>query len=146
MAELALSIRQPWASLLVHGLKTIEIRSWPTARQGRILIHAAKLADKSKRAWSLLPEELREEARLTGGIIGAGLLTNCIAYRSIEAFAADEAKHLNDPTWFRPPVLYGFRFEQLTVLPFRPCVGWVRFFQASPEPPRHRQRLKKGKT
>src|SRR5262245_61764820 len=31
----ALSVKQPWASLLVHGLKTIEVRRWPTARRGR---------------------------------------------------------------------------------------------------------------
>ena len=35
MAEIdyALSIKQPWAALLVHGLKTMEIRSWPTAHR-----------------------------------------------------------------------------------------------------------------
>ena len=37
MAEIdyALSVKQPWATLLVHGLKTIEVRAWPTARRGR---------------------------------------------------------------------------------------------------------------
>ena len=34
----ALSIKQPWAALVVQGLKTIEIRRWPTARRGQILI------------------------------------------------------------------------------------------------------------
>lgn len=35
-----LSVRQPWASLLVSGLKDIENRTWAPNFKGRILIHA----------------------------------------------------------------------------------------------------------
>ena len=38
----ALSIRQPWAWLIIHGGKDIENRCWPTKFRGRMLIHAAK--------------------------------------------------------------------------------------------------------
>lgn len=39
----ALSIRQPWASLIVSGLKDIENRTWQTAKApGHFLIHASK--------------------------------------------------------------------------------------------------------
>ena len=38
----ALSIRQPWAWLIVHGGKDIENRSWHTKFRGRFLVHAAK--------------------------------------------------------------------------------------------------------
>ena len=38
----ALSLKQPWATLLAHGLKSIEIRRWATRLRGRILIHASK--------------------------------------------------------------------------------------------------------
>ncbi|KAL5701941.1 hypothetical protein ACHQM5_027221 [Ranunculus cassubicifolius] len=34
-------MHQPWASLLVHGIKRIEGRNWPTPLRGRIWIHAA---------------------------------------------------------------------------------------------------------
>ncbi|MCC7510231.1 MAG: ASCH domain-containing protein [Planctomycetes bacterium] len=37
-----LSLHQPWASLLVWGLKTIETRSWGTPWRGPLLIHAGK--------------------------------------------------------------------------------------------------------
>lgn len=37
----ALSIRQPWAWLILHGGKDIENRSWNTNFRGRFLIHAA---------------------------------------------------------------------------------------------------------
>lgn len=39
---LALSIRQPWAWLILHAGKDIENRDWPTKVRGRVLIHAAK--------------------------------------------------------------------------------------------------------
>jgi hypothetical protein len=38
----ALSVRQPWASLIACGRKTVEIRSWRTAYRGPLLICAAK--------------------------------------------------------------------------------------------------------
>lgn len=33
-----LSVRQPWASLIASGRKTIELRSWSTAYRGPVLI------------------------------------------------------------------------------------------------------------
>ncbi|XVF57131.1 hypothetical protein PTKIN_Ptkin06aG0179000 [Pterospermum kingtungense] len=36
-----LTMHQPWASLLVHGIKRIEGRSWPAPIRGRLWIHAA---------------------------------------------------------------------------------------------------------
>jgi hypothetical protein len=121
-------VKQPWAALLVHGRKTIEVRRWSTARRGRILIHAARIPDPRPEAWEHVPPELLETARLTGGILGVGELTECLAYRSRQRFAADQARHLNDPCWFDGPVLYGLRFTNLTPLPFRPYSGWVKFF------------------
>jgi len=38
----ALSLHQPWASLVALGVKGIEMRSWSTKYRGRLLIHAAK--------------------------------------------------------------------------------------------------------
>ncbi len=130
----ALSIKQPWAALLVHGLKVIEVRRWPTARRGRILIHAARVPDPRPEAWAQVPPELAEAARVVGGIIGCAELTGCIAYRSAEAFAQDRDKHLNDPAWFEPPVLYGFVFADTGPLPFRPYSGWMRFFPVEQAP------------
>jgi hypothetical protein len=140
--EYALSLKQPWAALLVHGLKTIEVRRWPTARLGRVLIHAARVPDPQPLAWAWVPSELREDARRVGGIIGVGELTGCLAYREAEAFAADANRHLNDPTWFRPPVLYGFTFVNLSPLPFRAYPGWMRFFPVHEELP---ARMRSGK-
>lgn len=38
----ALTLTQPWASLMVAGHKTIETRSWSTTYRGPLIIHAAK--------------------------------------------------------------------------------------------------------
>lgn len=50
----ALTIKQPWASLIAHGLKNIENRTWKTNYRGRILIHAA--ATPVKEGWDALNE------------------------------------------------------------------------------------------
>jgi hypothetical protein len=38
----ALSIKQPWANLIVSGEKTIETRTWQTSYRGPLLIVSAK--------------------------------------------------------------------------------------------------------
>ena len=38
----ALTLWQPWASLIGYGAKTIETRSWSTSFRGEMVIHAAK--------------------------------------------------------------------------------------------------------
>jgi hypothetical protein len=134
LKEYALSLKQPWATLLVNGCKTIEVRRWPTARRGRVLIHAARIPDDRPEAWAHVPPELMVMARLTGGILGAGTLTDCEPYRTLEAFLAKRALHLNEPEWFQPG-LYGFTFTDLSVLPFRSYPGWMRFFPVDDEPP-----------
>ena len=73
--------------------------------------------------------------RLVGGIVGAGDLTNYVVYRNRAAFAADQARHLNEPSWFEEPVLYGFLFANMEVLPFRSYPGWMRIFPVGDEVP-----------
>jgi hypothetical protein len=129
--EYALSIKQPWASLIVHGLKTIEVRAWPTARRGRILIHAARVSDDRDEGWKMLPAHVSETALLTGGLLGSAEITDCLTYASREEFARDQEAHLNDPKWFKGPRLYGFRFANAEISAFRPLPGWMRFFSVN---------------
>jgi hypothetical protein len=143
-AEVALSLKQPWAALLVAGRKFIEVRRWPTLRRGRILIHAAAIPDSRPEAWQHVPAELQELARLGGGIIGAAELTGCVSYRTREAFIKDQLLHLNEPGWFVPPVLYGFAFTRPEMLPFRKYPGNVRFFSVTPPKPAVDKRTRAG--
>src|SRR5205085_10466023 len=97
--QYALSIKQPWASLLAAGLKTVEVRRWPTARRGRILIHAARVPDERREGWARVPPELEPLARQLGGIIGAAELESCVSYPNLDAFLREMAQHLNEPDW-----------------------------------------------
>lgn len=44
----AITIKQPWASLIAHGIKDIENRTWKTNFRGTVLIHTASTPDKEK--------------------------------------------------------------------------------------------------
>lgn len=54
----AISLWQPWGSLIAQGWKTIETRHWATAYRGPIAIHAAKRWTREqiffvRRCWEL---------------------------------------------------------------------------------------------
>lgn len=129
MAEVsyALSLKQPWATLLARGLKSIEVRRWSTTRTGRVLIHAARVSDTRPEAWRHLPPEYRAEAEIVGGFIGRADLKTCVPYPTLADFVRDQELHLNDPSWFEPG-LFGFQFTAPNVIPFRRYAGWMRFF------------------
>ena len=42
----AITIRQPWASLIKENIKRFEIRSWKTNYRGEVFIHAGSGIDK----------------------------------------------------------------------------------------------------
>lgn len=128
---IAISVKQPWAALLVHGLKTIEIRRWSTAYRGMILIHASKIPDARAEAWNRVPAALGESCCQLGGIIGKGILADCITYRSSVELAMDEHAHHNDPSWFQGPRMYGFSFVGLGKLAFQPIRGALKLFRVS---------------
>jgi len=72
----ALSIRQPWAHLIVAGIKQIENRTWTTRYRGPLLIHAGQLwhdetiADIERRHRIAIPRDLQ-----LGGIVGIATLS-----------------------------------------------------------------------
>jgi hypothetical protein len=124
----ALSLKQPWAGLVIAGQKTIEVRKWATGVRGRVYIHAAGKPDDRAEAWALVSDDLRPMTQLLGGIIGAADLMGCVLYRTAEGFEADVDKHRNPPAWFEPPRMYGFLFRAAAASPFQRCRGSVRFF------------------
>lgn len=71
----ALSVWQPWASLIILGKKKIETRSWKTAYRGPLLIHAAKATAAVKALCHQEPyrsmlAEIDSESLPTGCILG----------------------------------------------------------------------------
>jgi ASCH domain len=132
MAEslVALSVKQPWAALLVAGLKTVEVRTWSTRRRGRLLIHAGKTADNRPEGWALInTPELVELAQLRGGIIGVVNLIGCVSYPTAKAFAAATEAHRNEPEWFRSGGLHGFVFQDAHPIAYHPYSGKTMFSQ-----------------
>jgi hypothetical protein len=63
----AISVCQPWATLIVHGLKRLETRSWATGHRGPLAVHAGKSFPPSARMLCL-----QEPYRTL--LAGAGLL------------------------------------------------------------------------
>jgi hypothetical protein len=126
----ALSVRQPWAALIVAGVKTIEIRRWPTAHRGRLLIHAASLPDPREEGWRLVTPRMDHLLDLRGGIIGAVELLACRRYCSRRDFVADQELHRNDPSWYKPD-LFGFILANPEPVGFHPFKGNVRLFRVA---------------
>ena len=126
----ALSVKQPWAALLAHGVKCVEVRTWPASRRGRVLIHASKTPDERPEAWRWVTTPgLRAAAALRGGVVGVGELTGCVAYATAAAFAADAGRHLNAPDWYVEAGLFGLTFRELRPVPFYAVPGNTFFFR-----------------
>lgn len=123
----ALSVKQPWAALLLGGVKTIEIRRWSTNHRGRILLHAARMDDPRQEGWDLVSPQLLPWTELRGGIIGSLDLQEQRSYLTPHQFQSDHLQHHNNQAWFNPP-MFGFVFTNPNPLPFRRCPGQVRFF------------------
>lgn len=80
-----LSVRQPWAWLLMSGLKDVENRTWSTPFRGWFHVHAAKKDDPE--AWAAARElclrltglEIPEEIvrSMMGGYVGIIRLDDC---------------------------------------------------------------------
>jgi len=74
-----LSVRQPWAALIVSGLKDVENRSWKPRYRGRLLIHAGagmRVSDLDYLA-EKYGIELDRSSLVLGAILGAVDLIDC---------------------------------------------------------------------
>lgn len=126
----AISIRQPWATLIVLFGKDIENRCWATRFRGPVLIHAAKgmtydewedAIDFARPMLRQLPEDqitlaeqaLRRIALPRGGIIGSAVITDCVTQHASPWFMGE----------------HGFVLAEVKPLPFRPFKGALGFFE-----------------
>jgi hypothetical protein len=113
-----ISIRQPWASLIVHGSKNIENRSWPTKYRGPLLVHASLNVDhETCRKHGFDPSKLQ-----IGGIVGATEIADCVLDHHSK--------------WFEGP--YGFVLRNRRPLPF---VKWTGSLGLRDAPTRLLKRL-----
>lgn len=113
-----LSIRQPWAWLIVNGHKDIENRNWHTNFRGRVLIHAGKGMTKAEYEDCFYCAEyngieLPKFADLQrGGVVGAADIIGCVSESPSPWFFGD----------------YGFQIARAVPCEFVPCNGALGFF------------------
>jgi activating signal cointegrator 1 len=86
----AVTVRQPWASLLAHGHKTIETRTRPTKYRGRFAIHAGAHAMSRPDPGDEMVGLWRKEDGRTlsrdgqcfdlplGAIVGSAVVVDCV--------------------------------------------------------------------
>jgi len=120
----AISIRQPWAWLIVNGWKNIENRMWRTSYRGPVLIHAAKgMTQDEYNACRLfmagfcdpdrdikLPHPVEFER---GGIVGVATILDCVDDHESEWFCGE----------------WGFVMADARPLPFFAFKGALSFFR-----------------
>ena len=63
----ALTVRQPWASLIAMGVKRLETRSWSTTYRGPLMIHAGKAWAPGWLAWMHEDDDRLELLDSAGG-------------------------------------------------------------------------------
>lgn len=68
-----LTIKQPWASLIINEYKIYEFRSWETNYRGKILIHAGLTMEKD-----MLNKLNYNIEYIKGAIIGEAEIIDCI--------------------------------------------------------------------
>ncbi|MCW5720747.1 MAG: ASCH domain-containing protein [Devosia sp.] len=118
----AISIRQPWASLILFDGKRIENRSRRNSYRGPIAIHASKNLERDilqmiKQGEHPVTGAQFECARpgcyeQTGGVIGVADVLDCVEQ--------------SDSDWFVGR--YGFVLANARPVPFIPCPGALGFF------------------
>ncbi len=114
----ALSIKQPWAWLIVNGYKHIENRKWRTNYRGHLLIHAPMKDDKEGYKWvrentNIVLPAVKEIER--GGIVGSVKLVSVVT---------------EDPSiWFFGP--FGFVLEKQCKSEFIPLKGKLGIFNVA---------------
>jgi hypothetical protein len=114
-----LSIRQPWAWLIVNGHKPVENRDWSTTFRGRFLIHAG--ASMVQREYWATVDHLKAELGIEvphflelpkGGLVGAATLVDVVT-------------EMDNP-FFQGP--YGFVLADARPCPFVPVKGQLGWF------------------
>ncbi len=122
----ALSIRQPWAWLIVNGYKDIENRSWNTKFRGPVLIHASSkrpTVAEVKAARSILEQTHGWEVALKmpspehfelGGFVGIATITGTC--------------ESSPSPWFFGPV--GFQLRDAIAVRFKPYRGRLSLFDS----------------
>lgn len=99
----ALTIKEPWATLIIMGYKKYEFRSWKTNYRGKILIHAGQSLEKD------MLNRFKDYNLncVCGAIIGEAILSDCILVdeklnkelRNIDPVVYGRSNHVEMYAW-----------------------------------------------
>lgn len=98
-----LSIRQPWAELIIQGRKTLELRTWTVKYRGPLAIHASQTVERD----ACLTHGLDPDQVTAGAVVGVVDLVEIIELDAA-SYEARRGEHLADEPWGGGP-LYGWR-------------------------------------
>jgi len=129
--SIAISVRQPFASAIALGVKTIDIRSWRTHYRGSILIHASQKYDYVGEK-ALGPQLMKYLGRNTsfprGGVIAEATLLMMIVYQTQEQFSGHKLRHRNPVGWWKQDGTFGWVLKDITPLKFVKYKGQQKLF------------------
>ena len=112
-----LSLKQPYAELLVSGRKTIELRTWNTKFRGEFLVHASKKVDTD----ACVRIKIDPDSLVIGAIVGKATLYDLKFYENTNLFLKDRNRHFAGREYSHHK--YGFliknarRFKKPIVMP-----------------------------
>lgn len=118
----ALSLKQPFAELILQGKKKIELRKWSTNFRGEFFIHASKIPDKKSM------EKFNLDNLPLGVIAGKAKLVEIKKYKNEEEHNKDKNLHLASPEWGN----YGFVLSDVERIKEIPCKGKLGFWDFNP--------------
>ena len=103
----AISIRQPWAQLVIEGIKDIENRNWFTKYRGKLYIHAAKTFEKDAaeqllKSHPYLKQIIFDSTKLLGCVIGHIEMKDCVQVHPSEWFQGRYGFVLQNPEKIKP--------------------------------------------
>jgi hypothetical protein len=80
-----ISIRQPWAWLIIHAGKDIENRDWCTNFRGPVAIQASKYVPTPAEISEIelaMKVRIRRSELQYGGVIGTAEITDCVSHHA----------------------------------------------------------------
>jgi predicted transcriptional regulator len=114
-----LSLKQPFAELILQGKKTIELRKWNTKFRGEFLIHASKKPD------AVAMRQFGFKDLPLGCIVGKANLIDVKKYNSKKEHSKDQKLHLASSYWGN----HGFVLENVKKVKKVSCNGKLGFWE-----------------
>ena len=106
----AISVRQPWADLILKGKKTIDLRTNKVQYRGPLVIHASQIIEKE----ACERFDIDSDKLTTGAVIGVVELVDVMEMGE-EGYQQMREGHLNHRKYKEG--LFGWRFANPKILP-----------------------------